>query len=235
MNRITNWFKIIQGLIYHRAFISPKSEKNIVKAFHELYYNSEIWHKGIGNTYWFGIKTMKCPLDCWLYQEIIFKQKPDVIIECGTLNGGSALYLAGICDLLNRGEIITIDVNDFKGKPKHKRIKYLLGMSTDQKIIKQVKSMIKPRDKVLVILDSDHSCDNVIKELRTYNRFVNKGSYIIVEDTNINGHPVRSEFGPGPMEALKMFLRENKNFVIDKDQEKFFLTFNPNGYLRRVK
>lgn len=235
MNRIINWFKIVRGLIYHRVFINPKSEKNIINAFHELYYNSQIWHKGTDDTYWFGIKTVKCPLDCWIYQELIFKCKPDIIVECGTFNGGSALYLAGICDQLNKGKIITIDVESFKGKPKHNRIKYLLGMSTEDKIVKQVKGFIKPKDKVLVILDSDHSCENVINELRIYNKFVSKGSYIIVEDTNINGHPVRAEFGPGPMEAVEMFLKENKNFIIDKDQEKFFLTFNPNGYLRRIK
>lgn len=235
MNRIANWLKIIQGLIYHRFYINPKTEKNVVKSFHELYYNSTIWNKGLGNTYWFSVKTLKCPLDCWIYQEIIYKLKPDVIIECGTFNGGSALYLAGLCDLLNKGKVVTIDTNSYKGKPQHKRIKYLLGESTSDNIVKQVKNLLKPKDKVLVILDSDHHRDNVIKELRIYNKFVHKGGYIIVEDTNINGHPVRPEFGPGPMEAVEIFLKENKNFVIDKSQEKFYLTFNPNGYLQRIK
>lgn len=235
MNRIINWFKIIQGLIYHRFYINPKTEKNVVKSFHELYYNSTIWNKGLGNTYWFGIKTLKCPLDCWIYQEIIYKLKPDIIIECGTFNGGSALYLAGLCDLLNKGKIITIDTDSYRGKPRHKRINYLLGMSTSDNVVGQVKKMIKPQDKVLVILDSDHSRDNVLKELRIYNKFVPKGGYIIVEDTNINGHPVRSEFGPGPMEAVETFLKENKNFAVDKNQEKFYLTFNPNGYLQRIR
>ncbi|KKQ95041.1 MAG: hypothetical protein UT21_C0009G0006 [Candidatus Woesebacteria bacterium GW2011_GWA1_39_11b] len=235
MSRITSWFKIIQGLIYHRFYINPKTEKNVVRSFHELYYNSTVWNKGLGNTYWFGIKTLKCPLDCWIYQEIIYKLKPDIIIECGTFNGGSALYLAGLCNLLNKGKVISIDIASDKGKPKHKRIKYLVGSSTSEKIIGDVKKLVRPKDKVLVILDSDHSCDNVIKELRVYNKFVSKNSYMIVEDTNINGHPVRPEFGPGPMEAVEMFLKENKNFVIDKSWEKFYLTFNPNGYLQRIK
>lgn len=235
MNRIINWFKIILGLIYHRFYINPKTEKNVVKSFHELYYNSEIWNKGLGNTYWFGIQTLKCPLDCWIYQEIIYKLKPDIIIECGTFNGGSALYLAGLCDLLNKGKVITIDIDSDKGKPRHKRIKYLVGMSTSEKIVGQIKKLVKPKDKVLVVLDSDHSRDNVIEELRIYNKFVNKGGYIIVEDTNINGHPVRPEFGPGPMEAVEIFLKENKDFAVDINQEKFYLTFNPNGYLQRIR
>lgn len=235
MNRFTNWLKILQGLIYHRLYISPNSEKNVIKNFHELYYNSSVWEKGLGNCYWFGIKTLKCPLDCWIYQEIIYKVKPDIIIESGTFNGGSALYLAGLCDLLNKGKIITIDIDSNKGKPKHKRIKYLVGMSTSTTIVNTIKKLIKPTDKVLVILDSDHSYDNVITELRIYNEFVTKGSYVIVEDTNINGHPVRSEFGPGPMEAVKKFMKETDKFKIDREQEKFFVTFNPSGYLQRIK
>ena len=235
MKRFLNLLQIAKGLIYHRAYINPKSEKNIVKAFHQLYYNSAVWNKAWGNTYYFGIHTMKCPLDTWIYQEILYKVKPDIIVESGTFNGGSALYLAHLCDNLNKGRIITIDVDPDKGKPKHKRIKYLVGMSTSEKIVTEVKKAIKPKDKVLVILDSDHGYANVIQELKIYDKFVTKGSYLIVEDTNINGHPVRPESGPGPMEAVEEFMQGNKNFIIDKEQEKFHMTFNPNGYLKRVK
>lgn len=235
MNKIINLLKIAKGLIYHRVYINSKTEKNVVKAFHELYYNSAVWNKAWGSTYYFGIHTMKCPLDCWIYQEIIYKTKPDVIIESGTFNGGSALYLAGLCDLLKKGRVITIDIDSAKGKPLHKRIKYLVGMSTSDKIVSEVKRLIKPREKVLVILDSDHGYSNVIKELRIYNKFVTNNSYIIVEDTNINGHPVRPESGPGPMEAVEEFIKENKNFIIDIQQEKFHMTFNPKGYLKKIK
>ncbi len=87
---------------------------------------------------------------------------------------------------------------------------------------------------MLVILDSDHSKRHVLDELRTYSQFVGEGSYIIVEDTNVNGHPVLPEFGPGPMEAIQDFLKENKDFAVDGSKEKFYMTFNPKGYLRRV-
>jgi len=75
----------------------------------------------------------------------------------------------------------------------------------------------------------------VLNELRIYSTFVTKGSYLIVEDTNLNGHPVWPKFGPGPMEAVSQFLQENKDFTIDKTKEKFYMTFNPNGYLIKIR
>ncbi|TET88922.1 MAG: cephalosporin hydroxylase, partial [Desulfobacteraceae bacterium] len=80
-----------------------------------------------------------------------------------------------------------------------------------------------------------HSMPHVLNEMSIYGNFVTPGSYLIVEDTNINGHPVRPRYTPGPMEAVRSFLRENKAFVVDKKREKFYLSFNPNGYLKRIK
>ena len=87
----------------------------------------------------------------------------------------------------------------------------------------------------MVVLDSDHHKQHVLNELRIYSKFVTRGSYLIVEDTNINGHPVLPKFGPGPMEAVSQFLQENKDFVVDKTREKFYLTQNPNGYLIKLR
>ena len=220
--------------IYQKYFPNYKSKKNIVDHFHRLYYESgtQTWYK---NTFWLGARTWKCPLDLWIYQEIIFERKPDIIIESGTAAGGSAFFMAIICDSLNKGKLISIDIENKANRPKHNRITYLLGSSTSQKIVEKVQSFIKNKDEVLVILDSDHHKEHVLRELEIYSNFVKKGSYIIVEDTNINGHPVDPEFGPGPMEAVKEFLKHNKGFVIDKSREKFFMTFNPNGYLKRIK
>lgn len=195
--------------------------------FHKFYYNSKVWRR----TFWLGTPIQKCPLDLWIYQEIIYKLKPDIIIETGTANGGSALYLANLCDLINNGEVITIDTAVKKNRPKHKRITYLTGSSISSDIIKLVKSLIKNKSKIMVILDSDHSKNHVLKELKIYSNFVTEDSYLIVEDTNINGHPVKLNFGLGPWESVNEFLKDNKNFYIDRTKEKFYLTFNPKGFL----
>ncbi len=175
-------------------------KKYVANAFHKLYWgnSSQTWY----NTFWLGFPVEKCPLDLWVYQEIIFKLKPDVIIECGTGNGGGALFMAHILDILNSGTVISIDIQQSEGRPQHKRIRYLLGSSTSEDILAQVSGL--------------------------------KGSYLIVEDTNINGHPVLPEFGPGPMEAVSQFLSENKDFIVDKTKEKFYMTQNPNGYLIKI-
>ena len=85
----------------------------------------------------------------------------------------------------------------------------------------------------MVTLDSDHSRDHVLEELRIYSKLVTPGCYLIVEDSNINGHPVLPDFGPGPMEALEDFLAEDSSFVVDRSREKFLLSFNPRGCLRK--
>ena len=215
--------------------LKEKSKKRIIDRFHKLYYDSHLSGGTWKNTFWLGTRTAKCPLDLWIYQEIIFELKPDVIIECGTYCGGSALFLANMCELVNNGKVITIDVEDVQGKPGHKRITYLRGSSTSSEIVEKVKNSIRNKDKVMVILDSEHHKGHVLNELKIYSKLVTRGSYIVIEDTNLNGNPIIPGYGPGPMEAVKEFLDENKDFVIDKNKEKFYLTFSPNGYLKRIK
>lgn len=214
-------------------FLFPKKRGDIVNQFHQLYYDSSILGNTWNNTFFLGIATQKCPLDLFIYQEILYELKPDIIIESGTAFGGGALFLASICDLINKGQVITIDIKNNHHELQHKRITYLIGSSTSKEIVNQIKKIIKNKNKVLVILDSDHSKQHVFQELIIYSKFVTKGSYIIVEDSNVNGHPVQPDHGPGPMEAIKEFMKQNKHFIIDKTREKFLLTFNPDGYLKR--
>jgi len=223
LKKLLRWLKYVVYLL---------TEKDIVKRFHKLFYdsNSETW----GNALWLGVHIAKCPLDLWIYQEIISKLKPDIIIECGTGSGGSALFFASVCDMINNGKIVTIDIEDKEGRPQHERITYLLGSSTSEATVEQVKKLISDRDTVMVTLDSEHSKEHVLRELRIYSEMVTRGSYVVVEDTNLSGHPVAPTAEPGPMEAVEEFLKENKDFVIDKTKEKFFLTFNPSGYLKRI-
>ncbi|MEH1796640.1 CmcI family methyltransferase [Nostoc sp.] len=210
------------------------TEKDIIQWFHQLYYNAAqqrglTWQK----TYWMGIPVYKCPLDLWIYQEILFEVKPEIIIETGTLYGGSALFLAQMCDLLGKGEIVSIDIEDRPNRPQHPRISYWLGSSTSETMIERVRQKTANKSSVIVILDSDHRAEHVLQELHLYHQFVTPGSYFIVEDTNINGHPVYPEYGPGPMEAVQAFLRENSDFHIEQECEKLYLTFNPSGYLKK--
>jgi len=205
-------------------------QEETVESFHRLYYDSMVWR----DTYWQGVETQKTPLDLWIYQEILFELKPDVIVETGTFDGGSALYLATICDLMGTGKVITVDLEIRPYRPKHPRITYVEGYSsTSAEAVAKVRTGIGQSQKVMVILDSDHSQSHVLEELKTYSGMVTVGQYLIVEDSNINGHPVLEEFGPGPMEALNIFLRESHNFEIDPSREKFYLTFNPRGFLKR--
>ena len=215
-----------------RRFVAARQPKGrIVDDFHKLYY--DLQRQTWGNTQWLGTGTLKCPFDLWTYQEILFEVKPDLIIETGTWDGGSAMFLASICDLMNRGRVVTIDINEKAGRPQHERITYLLGSSTSAEIVQRVTTTIATGDRVLVILDSDHRRDHVLRELEIYSDLVTPGSYVIVEDSNVNGHPVDPSFGAGPMEALREFLTNDHRFKPDLNREKFLLTFNPSGYLRK--
>jgi cephalosporin hydroxylase len=210
------------------------SAQETVDAFHKLY--CEVSGKSTWqDTHWMGQRIFKCPLDLWIYQEIIFEQKPDVIIECGTCLGGSALFLAHMCDLVGKGRVYTIDIDPPTGKPHHRRLWYMQGSSTSDSIVARLEREIFPDEKVMVILDSDHHMPHVLNELRIYSSFVSVGGYIIVEDTNVNGHPVSPNYGPGPMEAIEEFFLENHDFEIDMSREKFYMTFNPRGHLKRVR
>lgn len=205
------------------------AEPGVTAAFHRLYYDTAVWK----DTYWLGVPTQKCPLDLWIYQELLHEERPDLIIETGTAHGGSALYLACVCDQLGRGEIVTVDIYPIDGRPPHDRITYLTGSSTAHEVVAVIERLAEGREGVMVILDSDHARDHVLEELRIYSRLVTPRSYLVVEDTNVNGHPVFPEHGPGPMEALETFLAETEEFETDATREKFFLTFNPGGFLRK--
>jgi cephalosporin hydroxylase len=204
----------------------------IVDEFHRLYYTSaqRTWL----NTRWLGVRVSKCPLDLWVYQELIVEVQPDLVIETGTLHGGSALYLASCMDLVGRGRVVTVDVEERAGRPEHPRITYVAGSSVAPEVLERVRREAEGATTVMVVLDSDHSRDHVLAELHSYSPLVTPGSYLIVEDTNVDGGPVHWNQGPGPHEAIEAFLAERAPFARDAGREKFFLTFNPGGFLRRL-
>jgi cephalosporin hydroxylase len=203
--------------------------------FHKLFYETAYAKGDAWNPKWLGVAALKCPFDLWVYQEILHEIKPDIVLETGTARGGSALFLASVLDLLGSGALVSIDIVRRPEWPTHPRITYLTGSSTSAPIMVQVRTRVAGASRVMVILDSDHKKDHVLDELRLYSPLVTRGSYLIVEDTNINGRPVFPGFGPGPAEAVDEFLAANTAFERDRSRERFFVTFNPGGYLRRMQ
>jgi len=205
-----------------------KAQQEIVDNFHTLWYPRQV-------CWWMGAQMQKCPMDLFMYQEIIYECKPDLIIECGTWQGGSALYMAHLMDILQHGMVITVDINRFIGFPIHPRILYVTGSSIDKNIFQQISDLASGFRKVMVILDSDHTKAHVLREIELYSSLVAPQQYLIVEDCNIHGHPVREDLPAGPWEAVEAWLPKQEDFRQDRDCERFLMTFNPGGYLRRMK
>jgi cephalosporin hydroxylase len=220
-----------------RAFLASPlpaidARRLVIDEFHRLYYNSsaQTWE----DTWWLGTRVLKLPLDLWLYQELLTLDRPDVVVECGTKFGGSALFLANIMDLLGHGEVLTIDIEAQPGRPEHPRITYLSGSSTAPDVVADVTARLAGR-RAMVVLDSDHSEAHVHAELEAYSPLVPVDGYLIVEDTNVHGNPVRPEHPAGPGEAVRRFLAERDDFAVAAVGEKFLFTFNPGGLLHRVR
>ncbi len=214
-------------------------ERAIADAFHRLYYEGPA---GQGHTHkrttWMGFPCLKCPLDMWVYQEILAEVRPGLVVETGTWHGASALFLAQVLDALGEGEVVTIDVEERSPRPDHPRLRYVAGSSADAALIEALFADRQRGEPCLVILDSDHAKAHVARELELFAPRVSVGSYLIVEDTNVNGHPVWPGYGGGggggPFEAVQEFLPRHPEFRADPAREKFLMTFNPGGFLRRV-
>ncbi|MCK9424056.1 MAG: cephalosporin hydroxylase family protein [Bacteroidales bacterium] len=184
-------------------------------------------------TSYFGIPALKCPLDAWVYQEIITRQRPDVILEIGNAYGGSTLFFAHLLDLLGHGRVIGIDIsheNIAEIVKKHPRIHLMEGNACQ--LNDQVYTLIEQDEQVLVIEDSSHTFENTLNILRLYSGLVKPGGYFIVEDT-ICHHGLVTSPELGPYEAVESFLKEDPTFFPDRELEHFFITWNPKGFLKK--
>ena len=202
------------------------------------------------NFSWLGRPIIQYPQDIMAMQEIIWKVKPDLIIETGIAHGGSLVFYASMLELIGEdGTVLGIDVDirehnriEIKKHPMHTRIKMIEGSSVDKGIVKRAYELASGKKQVLVLLDSNHTHDYVLKEMNLYSSLVTKGSYLVVFDTIIEDMPenffVDRPWGKGnnPKTAVKEFLKTNDRFEIDKEIEnKLLITVAPDGYLKCVK
>ncbi len=198
------------------------------------YYDTQIWKQ----IYYRGVRTLKSVSDLWNYQEIICERKVEWVLEMGTRHGGATLFFADLLTAENApGQVISVDCApqlDEKVK-HHPKIIFLQGDSTSPEVVTKVVSCLPPlseRGRLFLILDSDHGKQHVLKELMVYVPLLKTGDYLVVEDTCINGHPVRPDFGPGPMEAVQEFIQSNPSLLIYDvvREQKFGFTFAPSGF-----
>jgi len=209
---------------YKRAMLHPAevdwTSKQALRWFTRRFFDL---HDGMWWCRWKGHRVAKMPTDLWMYQHILYDTKPELIVETGTWEGGSALYLADICELLGHGKVVTIDVAP-KATPAHPRILYFEGASsTDPRIVADIAAGAADHT-TMVILDSAHDYTHVTDELNAYGPLVSPGYYLIVEDTDMFD----------TMMAVEHWLPEHPEFSADANREMFGITKNQGSYLRKA-
>lgn len=201
------------------------------------------------NFKWMGRPIIQYPQDIVAMQEIIWEIKPDLIIETGIAHGGSLIYYASLLELIGKGTVLGVDIDirkhnreEIEKHPMFKRISMIEGSAISTDIIEQVKKFTENKKSILVCLDSNHTHDHVLEELKLYSPFVTPGSYIVVFDTiveyipenHLPGHIRPWGVGNNPLTAVREFLKENKDFYIDESiNNKLLITVAPDGYLKR--
>ncbi|OAI50965.1 cephalosporin hydroxylase [Planctomycetaceae bacterium SCGC AG-212-F19] len=244
MNEVARFFAEVAGNIER------------LKKARDLQARSRTWlhevtpYKYAHNFTWMGRPIIQCPQDLVAMQELIWRIKPELIVETGIAHGGSLIFYASMLELLGgAGRVVGVDIDirahnraEIENHPMFKRIALIEGSSTDEAVARQVFEHARGHHPVLVVLDSNHTHDHVLRELELYAPLVKKGSYLVVFDTLIEDMP--ADFFPdrpwgkgnNPKTAVHAFLRSNDRFQIDKDIEaKLLITVAPDGYLECVK
>jgi cephalosporin hydroxylase len=200
-------------------------------AFTESVWRNLPW----SGTTWLGRAIETAPTDLLAYQEMIVTVRPDWIVEIGSGDGGRALFLASICELTGHGEVLSVDTELPTDLPEHPRLHFLTGDAHDPATVAAVQQVVGTDSRAIVVLGGRADRHHTSAQFEAYAPLVPVGSYVVVTDTIVNGHPVWPAFGPGPLEGVKQILNRRGDFVADPDMEKYSLTFNPGGFLRRVR
>lgn len=207
------------------------------------------------NFTWLGRPIIQYPQDIVATQEIIWKVKPDLIIETGIAHGGSLILSASmltlleVCGEIDKGSVVGIDIDirqhnrvEIEKHAINKKITMIEGSSISEDVTKQIKEIAKTKNKIMVFLDSNHTHDHVLKELELYSPLVSKGSYLVVFDTIVEDLPpdlIKDRpWGKGnnPKTAVWEFLKTHDEFEIDKEIEnKLLITVAPDGYLKKIR
>ena len=199
---------------------------------------------------WFGFPIIQFPSDILVLQEILYREKPDIVIECGIGRGGGLIFYSSILKLIKKKfQVIGVELSLGSNKKKinkspfSKNIKLIEGSSTEEKTVAKIKDILKNYNKPLIILDSNHTHQHVLDELNIYSKFVKKNGYLIVFDSIIefikrkhNDPKKKFKKGNSPYTAIKEFLKNNPKFKIDPYFEnKALITSAPSGFLKKIK
>ena len=198
---------------------------------------------------WLGLPVIQLPPDIVALQEAIWEARPQLVIETGVARGGSLILYASILELIGEGEVLGIDVDirphnreSIESHRLARRIRMLEGSSVDEAVVAEARRAASGVERVMVVLDSDHTHEHVLAELRAYAPLVTVGQFLVVADTFVEDLPPQEyrprAWGPGnnPGTALRQWLSETDAFAPDPFlNAKLLLTASPGGYLRRVR
>jgi cephalosporin hydroxylase len=224
-----NHTRLFSQLFYRSTGSEPEE-------YSKWYFNTLVWQ----DTTWMGVETYKSPCDMWNYQEILFKLKPSLVIEFGTAFGGSALFWASVMRQIGQPfKVFSVDLSHALLKPEARRdpdVEFVESSSIVPEIAERIRQLrTEYPGPVFAILDSDHSMEHVLAEMKQLRPLLTAGDYLIVEDSLLNGHPVAPEWGPGPYEAIEAYEKEfPSDYTHDTAREnKFGWSFAPYGFLIR--
>ncbi|MEQ8841487.1 MAG: CmcI family methyltransferase [Acidimicrobiales bacterium] len=199
----------------------------IAASFIDSYWRSLAWQ----HTSWLGHPIQNTPTDLMIYQELISSIRPDQIVVVEREGSGTARYVASICELIGHGRVVSVGEFAPGDAP---RLTHIDAGPASPRAVKELMEDVDPDATSMVILGAGGKAGMLTKEFAAYSPLVSVGSYLIFEGTVVNGNPVWPGYGPGPLEALRGLLPHHGEFVQDTDVERYGLTFNQGGYLRRL-